>query len=127
MGVPSACSPVTDCFTPPSEASRVTVRLFTGMGAGLYRDFSILSFQVPRVLSAPKAQMAVNAKAINVLLRVFMCQAPSGDYTLPDALIPLLFVHHVRQRLAGAEAVKLFEEEAHGLLLPIGGVIGTVR
>ena len=32
---PSACSPVVLTFTPPSDASRVIVRLLTGIGAGV--------------------------------------------------------------------------------------------
>src|ERR1019366_3289805 len=62
---------------PPSDASRVTVRLLTGIGAGVYFDVSALSFHVPRVLSAPKAATVVIARAISVLVRIVrICQPP---------------------------------------------------
>jgi hypothetical protein len=55
----------------------VTVRLLTGIGAGVYFDFSTLSFQVPIELSAPKAATVVIARAISALVRsVRICKAP---------------------------------------------------
>src|ERR1017187_6876797 len=62
---------------PPSDASRVTVRLLTGIGAGVYFDVSALSFQVPIELSAPSAPIVVIARAISVLVRIVrICQPP---------------------------------------------------
>src|ERR1700693_1634225 len=56
---------------PPSIPARTTVRLFTGMGAGVYFDYSTFSFQVPIVLSAPRAARAVAAKIKNSLTSCF--------------------------------------------------------
>src|ERR1700689_4850382 len=59
-------------FTPPGAASRVTVRLFTGQGAGVYLLFAVLAFQVPRELSAPCADtVKVVAKTSNVRVSIF--------------------------------------------------------
>src|ERR1019366_8894773 len=75
--VPSARSPVFVTFTPPLDASRTVVRLFNGNGAGVYFDFSTLSFQVPIELSAPKAPMVVIARATSALVRIVrICKAP---------------------------------------------------
>src|ERR1019366_5282248 len=64
-------------LAPPSIASRVLVRLVMGIGAGVYFDFSTLSFQVPIELSAPKAATVVIARAISALVRIVrICQAP---------------------------------------------------
>jgi hypothetical protein len=50
----------------------VTVRLFTGHGAGVYLLFAVLAFQVPRELSAPHADtVVVIAKANNARLNIF--------------------------------------------------------
>src|ERR1022692_4076036 len=74
--VPSARSPVFVTFTPPLDASRTVVRLFNGNGAGVYVDLATFSFQVPMVLSAPKAATVVIARArITVLRIVRICQA----------------------------------------------------
>jgi hypothetical protein len=71
MGVPSIRSPVLVTFTPPGTASRTAVRLFTGQGGGVCLVFSILAFQVPRELSAPKAAAAeVIAKTIRAKLKI---------------------------------------------------------
>jgi hypothetical protein len=64
-------------FTPPGAASRTTVRLFTGQGAGVYLDAVMLTFQVPRELSTPKAANGVTivkaAKArLNILRMVIL-------------------------------------------------------
>ena len=69
IAVPSDRSPVVVCFTPPSATSRVTVRLLTGIGAGVYFDFSILSFQVPSELSAPKTTPVEIARTTSALRR----------------------------------------------------------
>src|SRR5258708_27269204 len=69
IAVPSVRSPVVVCLTPPSDASLVMVRLLTGIGAGVYFDFSTLNFQVPSVLSAPKAATVVITKAMKALMR----------------------------------------------------------
>src|ERR1700733_10493765 len=64
--------PVLVTLTPPGAASRVTVRLFTGHGAGVYLHFAMLAFQVPRELSAPHADtVVVIAKANNTRLNIF--------------------------------------------------------
>src|SRR4030081_1061639 len=77
IGVPSACSPVLVTVTPPFAASRIVVMLLIGIGAGVYFDLSMLSFQVPSELSAPRAAIAVIAKAMNALLRILpICQSP---------------------------------------------------
>src|SRR5579872_4490799 len=55
MAEPSVRVPVLVTLTPLGAASRVTVRFFTGQGAGVYLLFAILAFQVPRELSAPCA------------------------------------------------------------------------
>jgi hypothetical protein len=50
----------------------VTVRLFTGHGAGVYLLFAMLAFQVPRELSAPHADtVVVIANANNAKLSIF--------------------------------------------------------
>jgi hypothetical protein len=41
----------------------------TGIGAGVYFDFSALSFHVPIELSAPSAPIVVIARAISALVR----------------------------------------------------------
>jgi hypothetical protein len=51
--------PVLVTLTPSGTASRTTVRLFTGQGAGVYLDAAVLAFQVPMELSAPKAANVV--------------------------------------------------------------------
>src|ERR1039457_1391293 len=64
--------PVLVTLTPPGAASRVTVRLFTGHGAGVYLHFATLAVQVPRELSAPHAdKVVVIAKANNARLNIF--------------------------------------------------------
>src|SRR3984885_13999789 len=64
--------PVLVTLTPPGAASRVTVRLFTGHGAGVCLHFAMLAFQVPRELSAPHADTeVVIAKANNARLNIF--------------------------------------------------------
>src|ERR1700689_4168226 len=64
--------PVLVTFTPPGAASRVTVRLFTGHGAGVYLLFAMLAFQVPRELSAPHAdKVVVTAKANSARVNIF--------------------------------------------------------
>src|ERR1017187_2503212 len=64
--------PVLVTFTPPGAASRVTVRLFTGHGAGVYLLFATLAFHVPRELSCPHAdKVVVIAKANNARLNIF--------------------------------------------------------
>src|SRR3984885_4582022 len=71
MAVPSIRSPVLVTLTPPGTASRTAVTVFTGQGAGVYLVFSILTFQVPRELSAPKAAAAeVIAKTIRAKLKI---------------------------------------------------------
>src|SRR5580658_1325405 len=71
MAVPSVRSPVLVTFTPPGTASRTAVTVFTGQGAGVYLVFSILTFQVPRELSAPKAAAAeLIAKTIRAKLKI---------------------------------------------------------
>jgi hypothetical protein len=71
MALPSVRSPVLVTFTPPGTASRTAVTPFTGQGAGVYLVFSILAFQVPRELSAPKAAaVEVIAKAISAKLKI---------------------------------------------------------
>src|SRR5579859_292655 len=59
MAEPSVRVPVFVTLTPPGAASRVTVRLFTGQGAGMYLHFATLAFQVPSELSAPHADTVV--------------------------------------------------------------------
>src|SRR5580698_1285852 len=64
--------PVLVTLTPPGAASRVTERLFTGHGAGVYLLFATLAFQVPRELSAPHAErVVVIAKANNARVNIF--------------------------------------------------------
>src|SRR5450631_399100 len=64
--------PMLVTFTPPGAASRVTVRDFTGHGAGVYLLFATSAFQVPRELSAAKAEtVVVIAKANNATLKIF--------------------------------------------------------
>src|SRR5580700_6141937 len=59
-------------LTPPGAASRVTERLFTDHGAGVYLLFAMFAFQVPRELSAPHADIVVViAKANNARLSIF--------------------------------------------------------
>jgi hypothetical protein len=43
----------------------VTVTLLSGIGEGVYFDFSGLNFHIPSELSAPKAATVVNAKAMS--------------------------------------------------------------
>src|ERR1700739_4029616 len=69
---PSVRVPLLVTLTPPGAASRVTVRFFTGHGAGVYLHFATLAFQVPRELSAPLADtVVVIAKANNARLNIF--------------------------------------------------------
>src|ERR1035438_4016740 len=64
--------PVLVTLTPPGAASGVSVRLFTGHGAGVYLLFAVLAFQVPMELSAPHADtVVVIAKANNARLNIF--------------------------------------------------------
>jgi hypothetical protein len=71
IAVPSVRSPVVVTFTPPDTASRTTVRLFTGQGAGVYLDAGMLTFHVPRELSASKAaNVVVIAKTTKARLNI---------------------------------------------------------
>ena len=91
---PFVRSPVVVTFTPPSDASLVMVRLFTGIGAGVYVDFATLSFQVPMVLSAPKAATVVIARARSALAE------NCSHFVKP----PLKFFEHGCPRSNGAPA-----------------------
>jgi hypothetical protein len=48
----------------------VVVKLLIGIGSGVYFDFSVLSFQVPSELSAPKAASVAIANPTNAVLRI---------------------------------------------------------
>jgi hypothetical protein len=51
----------------------------------------------------------------------------AGQARRPTLLIPQVLFDDVYQRLALAVALELGEEEAHGLLRPVAGVVGAVR
>ena len=48
----------------------------TGIGAGVYFDFSTFSFHVPRELSAPNAAIVVVARTTSALVRMFRIAGP---------------------------------------------------
>jgi hypothetical protein len=65
---PSALSPLTVIFTPPSTASIVCVSLVIGERPGSGLLFAALSFQVPMVLSAAQEMVAI-VKVANIIVR----------------------------------------------------------
>src|SRR5712692_5691180 len=90
---------------PPSDVSRMTVRLLTGMGAGVYFDLSRFSFQVPTELSALKATAVTTAKTASALPMVLrMGHSPFGERWYHGRLVP--YVRKLAMRWGGSASIR---------------------